>query len=233
MRKVVKRKRLVDRILANAVNVLTAIHASVYFPTFSNGLKEIGRYLGCTWTDENASGLQSLVWRARWDHAREPVLEGQTAQLQRRGLSRLEEGDGVRPGHWRNGPPPRRRRRRQHRQVPVSPGQTRSAQRRAARSSADANFTLEDFDHVNRCAYFDYQRDKVFLRNSKAIQKSFSSTQQDERMRRKLPISKEIEIRSRTCPGCQSKEITRLSNKTHSKLAYDLKFSAGSYSPAG
>ena len=56
MRKVVKRKKLVDRLLANAVNVLSAIHASVYFPTFSNGLKDVGRYLGCTWTDENASG---------------------------------------------------------------------------------------------------------------------------------------------------------------------------------
>ena len=73
MRKVVKRKRLVDRILAKAVNVLTTIHASVYFPTFSNGLKAVGRHLGCTWTDENASGLQSLVWRARWEQAREPV----------------------------------------------------------------------------------------------------------------------------------------------------------------
>ena len=43
MRKVVKRKKLVDRALAKAVNVLSAIHSSVYFPTFSNGLKEVGR----------------------------------------------------------------------------------------------------------------------------------------------------------------------------------------------
>ncbi len=73
MRKVVKRKKLVDRLLANAVNVLSAIHASVYFPTFSNGLKDVGRYLGCTWTEENASGLQSLVWRARWEEDRDPA----------------------------------------------------------------------------------------------------------------------------------------------------------------
>src|SRR5262249_18168105 len=64
MQKVVRRKKLVDRILANAVNVLSVIHAGVYFPAFSNGLKEVGRYLGCTWTEEAASGLQSLVWRA-------------------------------------------------------------------------------------------------------------------------------------------------------------------------
>jgi predicted RecB family nuclease len=73
MRKVVKRKKLVDRILANAANVLSVIHTSVYFPTFSNGLKEIGRYLGYSWTEEDASGLQSLVWRARWEQGRDAV----------------------------------------------------------------------------------------------------------------------------------------------------------------
>src|SRR5262249_43086195 len=73
MRKVVKRKGLVDRVLDKSVNVLSVIHASVYFPTFSNGLKEIGKYLGSTWTAEDASGLQSLVWRARWEQARESV----------------------------------------------------------------------------------------------------------------------------------------------------------------
>src|SRR5262245_57954684 len=70
MRKVVERKDLVDRAVDKTVNVLTAIHASIYFPTYSNGLKEVGRYLGCTWTDENASGLQSLVWRTRWELSR-------------------------------------------------------------------------------------------------------------------------------------------------------------------
>ena len=71
MRKVVKRTKLVDHLLANAVNVLAAIHSNVYFPTFSNGLKDVARYLGCTWTDENSSGLQSLVWRAHWEQARD------------------------------------------------------------------------------------------------------------------------------------------------------------------
>src|SRR5438034_7207951 len=60
MRKVMKRKKLIDRVLVNAVNVLSVIHANVYFPTFTNGLKDIGAYLGCTWAAENSSGLQSL-----------------------------------------------------------------------------------------------------------------------------------------------------------------------------
>jgi len=68
---VVARKGLVDRALDKAVNVLSFLHANVYFPTFSNGLKDVGRYLGCTWTDKDASGLQSLVWRDRWEHMRD------------------------------------------------------------------------------------------------------------------------------------------------------------------
>ena len=46
IRKVVKRKDLVDRAINNAVNVLSAIHAHVYFPSFSNGLKDVGQIPG-------------------------------------------------------------------------------------------------------------------------------------------------------------------------------------------
>src|SRR5262249_61111253 len=35
-----------------------------------------------------------------------------------------------------------------------------------------AQFALQEFDHVNRCAYFDYQREKVFLRTSKAVRRA-------------------------------------------------------------
>jgi hypothetical protein len=33
-------------ILARATNVLSVIHPHVYFPSYSNGLKEIGQFLG-------------------------------------------------------------------------------------------------------------------------------------------------------------------------------------------
>ena len=33
-------------------------------------------------------------------------------------------------------------------------------------------FAIQDLDHVNRCAYFDYQREKVYLRTSKAVKRA-------------------------------------------------------------
>jgi predicted RecB family nuclease len=53
------------------VNVASSVYGKVYFPVRSNGLKQLGRFPGATWTDPQASGLQSLVWRHRWEMTRD------------------------------------------------------------------------------------------------------------------------------------------------------------------
>jgi predicted RecB family nuclease len=53
------------------VNVASFVYGRVYFPVRSNGLKTLGGFLGASWTDPLASGLQSLVWRYRWEATRE------------------------------------------------------------------------------------------------------------------------------------------------------------------
>jgi predicted RecB family nuclease len=49
------------------VNLLSVTFAKVYFPTFSNGIKEIARYLGFEWENPAGSGLQSIIWRSQWE----------------------------------------------------------------------------------------------------------------------------------------------------------------------
>jgi predicted RecB family nuclease len=61
MRKVAPGKRLVDRLLASSCNVVSVINAGIYFPTYSNGLKDVGTFLGCTWSQGDASGAQSVA----------------------------------------------------------------------------------------------------------------------------------------------------------------------------
>jgi hypothetical protein len=53
------------------VNVASSLYGKVYFPIRSNGLKPLGRFLGATWTDPQASGLLSLAWRYRWEATRD------------------------------------------------------------------------------------------------------------------------------------------------------------------
>jgi hypothetical protein len=59
-----------DHLKRRMVNVLAFIYGKVYFPTLSNSLKDIGRFIGASWTSPDASGLQTLVWRLRWEETR-------------------------------------------------------------------------------------------------------------------------------------------------------------------
>jgi predicted RecB family nuclease len=223
MRKVVRRKELIDRAIDKAVNVLSAIHAHVYFPTFSNGLKDVGRYLGCSWTAEDASGLQSLVWRARWEQTREVVWKDKLLTYNAEDCVALKNvtervqaiGDAakvrdVEAACAPSGPP-----------VAWADEVGRLTNRR---EFCRAKFSLPDFDHVNQCAYFDYQREKVFLRTSKVIRKACMNRR---KRRRRLRASRVVELRDDACPFCQGTRITRLLEKTCSKLAFDLEFSRG------
>ncbi len=56
----------------NAFNLLSVLYARIYFPTFSNGLKEIAGYLGFHWSGPVASGLEAIVWRYRWEASKDP-----------------------------------------------------------------------------------------------------------------------------------------------------------------
>jgi hypothetical protein len=53
------------------VNLNASIYGKVYFPSRSNSLKELGKLVGASWTAPDASGLQSLVWRHRWEETGE------------------------------------------------------------------------------------------------------------------------------------------------------------------
>lgn len=53
----------IDGILNKSINVLSKIYGYVYFPTYSNKLKDIGAYLGFHWTEKDASGWHSVLWK--------------------------------------------------------------------------------------------------------------------------------------------------------------------------
>lgn len=55
-----------ESIVNRFTNVNSFIFGKIYFPTFSNNLKELAEALGMRWSNENASGLQSIVWRNYW-----------------------------------------------------------------------------------------------------------------------------------------------------------------------
>src|SRR4029077_12269451 len=57
----------VDRIVDGSVNLLARMYGRIYFPTYSNGLKEIARWLGFKWTWLQASGTAAMLLRRCWE----------------------------------------------------------------------------------------------------------------------------------------------------------------------
>src|SRR5207237_10127558 len=64
-----------DQLIKEAVNILSVSYAQIYFPTYSNGLKEIAHYLGFHWSESDASGLHTLMWRWQWERAQDARLQ--------------------------------------------------------------------------------------------------------------------------------------------------------------
>jgi predicted RecB family nuclease len=57
----------VGKFLQRLNNLNSCIYGKIYFPVYSNGLKELGGFIGAKWSSPDASGLQSLVWRHQWE----------------------------------------------------------------------------------------------------------------------------------------------------------------------
>ena len=70
LRRITKKYGLkLDPVGRRFVNINSFIFGKVYFPSRSNSLKALGALVGAKWASPNPSGLQSLVWRYRWEDA--------------------------------------------------------------------------------------------------------------------------------------------------------------------
>jgi hypothetical protein len=96
----------------------------------------------------------------------------------------------------------------------------------------EIEFVHADYQFINGCARFDYQRQRVYARTSKSIRKS--QREPGLHRNRKLRVSRRLQIVARKCPSCRGKEIIRWPKggrgcgyNTRSKRSFDLVFTPG------
>ena len=65
---------LVDRVVNGSLNLLASHLWEVYFPTFSNGLKDVARWLGFEWTWRHAIGGAATLLRRCWELTSDDAL---------------------------------------------------------------------------------------------------------------------------------------------------------------
>jgi predicted RecB family nuclease len=231
MRKAAPRKGPVDRVLAGLVNVLSVVYAHAYFPCHSNGLKDVAGCLGCSWSDPQASGLQSIVWRKGWEASRADEWKDRLVTYNREDCSALRRvteflhangpGAGTRGGT-----------------TPAATGDPLVAsveeidQLGAPKRWGEIAFVHPDYQFINGCARFDYQRQRVYARTSKLIRKARRKVGQHRN--RKLRASRQVQVVARTCPSCGGTDLARWPKAkrgcgflTRHKRSFDLVFTPG------
>jgi predicted RecB family nuclease len=210
-----KQQEQVDKILGRAVNVLSIIHPHVYFPTYSCGLKDIGCSIGCVWSEPDASGSQSVIWRTGWERSREESLKERLVRYNAEDclalkalvdlLTRIAPEGSAATLAGSTSPA-----------VVHTEDLQKAPGRRHRFGRKDSS--LPGFNYVNQCAYFDYQRDKVFARTRSQVR----GLKKRQKARHVVRINKVVELACKRCPACNSKKLFSIGNITHQII--DLKF---------
>lgn len=212
----------------NTTNILANIYAQVYFPTYGNRLKDVAAFLGFDWTYPDYSGKEAILLRHLWEL-------GHSAQI--RSLLTIYNRDdcmALRLVHETI-----EKLATAHKPVGFPSSTVKQGQEAAASVSADSlmhasdykdwgrrEFSREEFRLVADAAYFDYQRNRIYVRTSSKVKRY-------QRRLKKLGAievgrpNKTIDHTVTACPRCKSDDLVLDYQEGTSKYAYDLRVSRG------
>jgi predicted RecB family nuclease len=199
----------VDRLIENAVNLVGCIYGKIYFPTFSNSLKEVGRYLGFAWAWPRASGAAAPLLRRAWELSADDRIKRELIEYNMddcRAAAKVAEamvricGDGASVLET----------------VDVS-----SLEVGFQRTFGKFDNALPEFAKINKAAYWNYQRSKVYVRTDNAIRRTVRKSQGE---RKRAAVEKEVTVGEvpKMCPKCNTTRFWTFRGR--SQIVYDLKF---------
>jgi predicted RecB family nuclease len=202
----------VDCIVDGAVNLLSRMYGRIYFPTYSNGLKEIARWLGFEWTWAQASGGVALLLRRCWELTSDEEMRRKliTYNIEDCRAAEVVAGALVRIcGNVED--------------IGTTGLETVNV------SSLEVGFqrtfgkfpsALPEFERINAAAYWDYQRSKVYVRSNKALRRSLKNTVKPTR---KIAVEKEVMVDDKpaSCPRCGASKVWVLWRMSH--VVFDLR----------
>lgn len=205
---------MINYVIEKSINILAVFHSNVYPPTYGNGLKEIAGFLGYEWSDTRSSGIQSIVWRKRWELSEDFSYKRKITQYNMEDCLALKlikdwlvsisaeikdntESDFVK---------------------------VENLKRQNLYKFGRNDYQNEDFNVITKYAYFDYQREKIYLRTDKNIRrtakKNIKSLKSANKINKvvKMPLPE-------SCPFCPSKQFSI--HERRRKIVIDLNFFNG------
>ena len=153
---------VLDRATSGAVNLLAFVYGQLYFPAHSNGLKDVAGLLGFLWPDPEGTGLNSIVWRRRWEESESPELQRKLFAYNSADCAACELLSTI----FSQLPSPEKpeNRTEAERFTFVVDHLTNPFSHPDWQTFVGA---LPELDPINQAAQWDYQRDRIYLRKKK------------------------------------------------------------------
>ncbi|MDR1190915.1 MAG: IS66 family transposase [Verrucomicrobiales bacterium] len=191
------------------LNMVSVIFAKIYFPTCSNSLKEIARYLGFVWSQPDATGVQTVVWRDTWSRTRAGAEKARLiaynaddcAALAVITQAILELSASANPGVV----------------------DAASLKRENLYGFKRNRFFFPELAAINQAAYWDYQRERVYVKSDRRLKRALPSA---TGIMKNVPANRRVQCPPpRQCPSCGSPDLRKYDRAD--RTIYDLKFTRG------
>ena len=204
-----------EGLVSRLFDIHAAIRTNVFFPVYSNGLKEIASFLGFRWQGPIQSGINSIVWRYKWDEARDVAVKEALLRYNHEdclavlavldhlaALSQTTDGTAV--------------------QCTA----TDAIPSRRGNAFGKSTFALPGLKTISKSAYFDYQQHKVFFRTDKNVRTSIRRKRRGSKATSKA--NRTVECRSPAqCLKCGNGPVMPVPRPLQIKVVRDLKFFRG------
>jgi len=201
-------------ILERLFNINTCIYGKLYFPVYSNSLKDICNYLDLPWSSPNASGLQSIVWRHDYDQNKD---DSYRELLQTYNLEDCLNLKGLTE---------------QLRLVAANASHSelvRFADKEGGSMPESASNLSKQLSNILFSAHGTYEQNKITLKNKDKLTTSTDDCSDNKKRRYKLQsrkVNKIVQVRrGRTCPNHPGRKLKPTQIKA-SKTIFDLKFTS-------
>jgi predicted RecB family nuclease len=141
----------VEMLCTQLDNVNNYIFGRIYFPTRTNKLKDICQYLGLTWTADNPSGLESIIWRYEYKRTGNSKIKDKLITYNHEDCANLKELKFAIQDICRDTAKPN---------VRAVSDQNQSL-------SNSSRKVVKEFSAILRSAHGKYEQSKISLRNAK------------------------------------------------------------------
>ncbi|MCG6533349.1 MAG: TM0106 family RecB-like putative nuclease [Syntrophales bacterium LBB04] len=205
-----------SKAIDNPVNLLSVIYARIYFPTYSNSLKDLAKFLDFKWSEPNVSGVQAIVWRHEWEKAGNPALKQKLIEYNAEdceGLQRVTDFIV-------------------NLSIPYEASTNPDTNDIVHAESLPRNdffkfrkieFCLPEFEKLNQAAYWDYQREKILVKSNNRIRNIEGKWHKQKFNRPRINKSIYWPAPSH-CPKCSGSKVYK--HWPTSKMVLDVKFTS-------